>query len=117
MSKLPNKKVFEGLCVDDDLVEVIDYIFDYMREEETTYGSNPAGYKIEVKILPQDVDENGDYIDIPEIKTFSEWYEYASGDEWHEDYAHLYPFADEMSLMYEHYCTVKGFAPIYDKKC
>jgi hypothetical protein len=46
--------------------------------------------------------------------TFTQWYEKTHRDWWHEDYASLYRFADEMASEYKDWCKENNVKPIWN---
>lgn len=46
--------------------------------------------------------------------TFTEWYQKTHGERWHEDYAELYRFADEMTIEYENWCKENNVKPVWN---
>ncbi|UNH58487.1 hypothetical protein OEJ84_22780 (plasmid) [Bacillus subtilis] len=45
---------------------------------------------------------------------FTEWYRYTYKEEWYEDYAYLYKFADKTAKKYEKWCSERNIKPEWD---
>lgn len=50
----------------------------------------------------------------PPSLSFTEWYLKTHNDWWHEDYAELCRFAEEMTTGYEEWCRENNATPIWD---
>jgi hypothetical protein len=46
------------------------------------------------------------------LLSFTEWYEVAYEEKWHEDYALLYGLT--LTNEYEHYCEINKYEPIWN---